>query len=115
MDANENLDKLVKSLQDLFCNENHTEKKYEEVWLSDVDFDGLYHSDKFVLNVKALHQIDDCFEEIEYLTKQIFEKIDIKFRSLIWRIVVYNANEEVHCSTDEDEIEVYSLEENECK
>jgi hypothetical protein len=28
---------------------------------------------------------------------------------------VYNANEEVHCATDEDEIEVYSLEENECK
>lgn len=30
MDANENLDKLVKSLQDLFCNENHTEKNMKK-------------------------------------------------------------------------------------
>ena len=107
MVADENIEKLKRSLQDLFCAENHTEKKYEEVWLSDVDFDGLYHSDKFVLNVKALHQIDSCFEEIEYLTKQIFAKIDISVRSLIWRIVVYNADEEVHCSTDEYENEIH--------
>ena len=42
---------LKEKLQDVFCKKDRTDKKYAEVWLSDVDFGGLYQSDKFVLNV----------------------------------------------------------------
>ena len=59
------IEELSKKLKDVFCNENKAEKKYATVWLSDVDFGGLYQTDKFVVNVKAEHKIASCNKDDE--------------------------------------------------
>jgi hypothetical protein len=92
-------------LKDIFCNE----KKYSEVWLSDIDFGGLYQSDKFVVNVKVEHEIDSCNDEIKNISNILYGKLSKDEFSMIWRIVVYNAFEEIHCESED--ILVYSEEE----
>jgi hypothetical protein len=103
---------LIKSLKKLFCDINKTEKKYSEVWISDIDYGGLYHSDKYVvLNVKTEHQISSCYEEIGWIIKYLDEKAHEELQS-IWRVQVYNADDRLHCV--EDGISVYD-EEDACK
>ncbi|MFN8282483.1 MAG: hypothetical protein U0U67_04670 [Chitinophagales bacterium] len=111
MDKKSNIDTLVKELGDLFCTLNKQDKRYESIWLSEVDSE-LYNIDKYILCVKALHHIDSCNEEIIYLTKELFEKLSIESRSLIWRIAVINSNEELHCTSED--LEVFSTEETHC-
>jgi hypothetical protein len=93
-------------LKNVFCTENKENKKYAEVWLSEADFGGLYQSNKFVLNVKAEHQIESCNSEIRYVTTQLFKKLSKEDWSLIWRVDVYNADEQIHCQSGD--ILVYS-------
>ena len=51
---------IIKNLKGIFCDSNKRDKRYSEVWLSDVDFGGLYHTNKYyILNVKAEHKIDN--------------------------------------------------------
>ena len=54
---------LVGSLNKCFCKTNKKERRYMEAWLSDVDSGGMYNG-KFVLNVKTMHQIEDCIKNI---------------------------------------------------
>ena len=103
------IEDLKKKLKDIFCSENKTSGKYSEVWLSEVDFDGLYQSHKFVLNVKAEHEISSCNDEIKYIVTNLFKQLSKEELSFVWRVVVYNSFEEVHCASDE--ILVYTEEE----
>ena len=95
------IDDLKKKLKDIFCNENKTSHKYAEVWLSDVDFGGLYQTDKFVVNVKAEHKISSCNEEIKYIITDLFKQLSKEELSLIWRVDVYNSFEQIHCQSDD--------------
>ena len=95
------IEDLILKLKDIFCAENKVRKKYAEVWLSDVDFGGLYNSDKFVVNVKAQHHILSCNEEIKYIVTQLFKQLSIEERTLIWRVDVYNSNEQLHCQSSD--------------
>ena len=88
---------MALSLQAFFCGEHAGGHKYSEVWLSDVDFGGLYHDDKYVVNIKAEDRIESCNEEIRYVTKSLFERLPQEERSLIWRVNVYNAFEDINC------------------
>ncbi len=92
---------LVKKLKDVFCAENKTNKRYSEIWLSDVDFGGLYQTDKVVVNVKAEHEIESCNEEIKYIVTELFKKLAKEERALVWRVDVYNSSEEMHCQSDD--------------
>lgn len=92
---------LKKKLKDVFCAENKNARRYSEVWLSEVDFGGLYHSDKFVVNVKAEHQIDSCNEEIKYIFATLFKQLSQEDLSLIWRVDVYNSDEQIHCQSED--------------
>jgi len=91
------IDDLKKKLRDVFCTENKLNRKYSEVWLTDVDFGGLYQVDKFVVNVKAEHHIESCNEEIKHIVTNLFKQLSQSELSYIWRVNVYNSNEEIHC------------------
>ena len=91
---------FIKHLQQIFCETNKENKKYSAVWLSDVDLGDMYHTDKYVLNVKAEHQIDNCNEEIISILNLLDKKAREELKS-IWRVVVYNANEEWHCYSED--------------
>ena len=109
MDDKALVKKLTDKLKSIFCNENTKQKKYAQVWLSKADFGGLYNSGKYVLNVKAEHELPSCMDEISYINALLFRDFTDTERSYIWRIAVYNSHEEIHCESDE--ISVYSEEE----
>jgi|HubBroStandDraft_6_1064221.scaffolds.fasta_scaffold634153_2 hypothetical protein len=91
---------LIKNLNHLFCNLNKEGKKYSEVWLSDVDFGQLYQTEKYILNVKAEHNIDSCNDEI----REILQILDKKARQElqnIWSVSVYDSNDNIHCVGDD--------------
>ncbi len=93
----------------MFYDINRTEKKYSEVWLSDVDYGDLYHSDKYVvLNVKTANQVESRYEEIRWIIKYLDENAHEELRS-IWRVQVYNADDRLN--SVEDGIPVYEEEE----
>lgn len=98
---------LKKKLKDIFCNENKASNKYALVWLSEVDFGGLYYADKFVVNVKAEHEIPSCNEEIKYIAAVLFRQLSKEERLQIWRVNVYNSFEEIRC--ERDDILVYTM------
>lgn len=95
------IEELKSKLKNLFCEENKTSHKYSEVWLSDVDFGGLYQTDKVVVNVKAEHEILSCNNEIKYIVAHLFGQLPVEERSMIWRVKVYNASEQMHCESDD--------------
>ena len=102
---------LIKNLSNLFCDVNKAGTRYSEVWLSDVDFGGLYQSDKLILNVKAEHQIDNCNDEIRGILKLLDEKAHQELQ-FIWSVQVYDVDDKIHCV--EDGILIYD-EDNACK
>jgi hypothetical protein len=88
---------LIKNLNKVFCKSNKQDKKYTEVWLSDVDFGGLYRTDKYyVLNVKAEHKIDNCNSEIREILAMLENEAKEEL-SHIWRVDVYHVGEDVYC------------------
>jgi hypothetical protein len=91
---------LIKKLNLLFCELDKGKKRYTEVWLSDVDFGKLYQAEKYILNVKAAHEIDSCNDEIRdilrFLDKNAHDELQY-----IWSVSVYDVNEKVHCVGDD--------------
>ena len=91
---------LIKRLNSLFCELDKGKKRYTEVWLSDVDFGKLYQPEKYILNVKAAHEIDSCNDEIRdilhFLDKNAHDELQY-----IWSVSVYDVNENVHCIGDD--------------
>jgi hypothetical protein len=102
---------IKNKLNSIFCDLSKGDKKYSEVWLSDVDFGELYQSDKYVLNVKAEHSIDSCKDEIDEILDLLNEKANEELQS-IWQVRIFDSSDEVHCASDE--ILIYS-EETSCK
>lgn len=50
--------KIIRTkLNAIFCELRKEDKRYLEVWLSDVDFGEFYRPDKFVLNIRVAHII----------------------------------------------------------
>lgn len=95
------IEDLAKKLKEIFCAANKKNKKYAEVWLSDVDFGGLYHTDKVVVNVRVEHEVESCNEEIKYISIVLFDQLSRDENFFIWRIDVYNSFEDIHCSSDD--------------
>lgn len=91
---------IISKLNAIFCATNKSKRRYSEVWLSEVDFGGLYYSDKHVLNVKAEHTIDSCNDEIKTIIKMLNDKASEELQQ-IWRVVVYNADNQIHCASGE--------------
>lgn len=102
--------KLVEKLHAVFCEENKESHRYSKVWLSDVDFGGMYQNDKYVLNVKAEHNIESCNQEIIDVIDMLNKKAPNELK-MVWSVAVYNADDNIHCY---DEVEVYTLENAKC-
>jgi hypothetical protein len=99
---------LVIKLNQLFCDTNRKDKRYSKIWLSEVDFGGIYFSnDKFILNVVAEHDIDNCNNEIREIISLLDKRAKDELQS-IWRVIVYNSREQWHCESDD--LLVYSKE-----
>lgn len=91
---------LIKKLQEVFAESNKGEKKYSQIWLSEIDLGGLYHSDGFVLRLKAAHTIKDFINE----TLEIIRMLDQKAKEeskYIQRVAVYDINEKAYPKSDD--------------
>ena len=91
---------IIENLYKLFCTSNKQGKRYLEVWLCDEDFGGLYHSDKYVLNVKVNHEIEDCSDEIRDIIEMLDEKAKDELK-YISNVEVYSSDESTHCSSED--------------
>jgi hypothetical protein len=97
---------FVKKLRNLFLNLNNNDKRYSKVWLSDADFGGLYHSGKYILKLKAEHQIDSYRSEIIYIFDLLDKTLDKEESSYIFNLEVFYENE--YASPDRDDIIIYN-------
>ena len=95
------LEEIAAALKELFSNANKTDKKYAEIWLTGVDFGGLYDTDLVVVNISAAYELESCNEELKYIGIQLFPKLAKRVRSKIWRVALYNLSEDVHCEAGE--------------
>lgn len=91
---------LVEKLNFIFCDLKKQGKKYSEVWLTEVDFGGLYVSNKYTLNVKTVQEIDNCNDEIKSIVFLLYEKAKKEYQ-YIFEVIIYNSSNDIHCqSTD---------------
>lgn len=91
---------FIKKLQEIFSENNKGEKKYSQVWLSEIDLGGLYHSDSYVLRLKAAHTIKDFFSETLEIIKTLNEKAKEESK-YISRVAVYDITEKAHPGSDD--------------
>jgi hypothetical protein len=88
---------LIRKLNAVFCDVNKTDKRYSEIWLSDVDFGFSFQSDQYVLNVRVNDNIKDCQGQISNVVDTLFENAK-EVVGNIWRVAVYpNNNRFAHC------------------
>lgn len=91
---------LIKKLQEVFSEKNTGEKKYSQIWMSEIDLGGLYHSDSYVLRLKAAYTIKDFFNETLEIIRTLKEKAKEESK-YISRVSVYDINEQAHPSIDD--------------
>ena len=89
---------VINNLKSLFLDVNTREKRYAEVWLSPVEFDsGERSSRNFVLNVLVNHRLGE-HNEIAPLLDLLKDREEYRH---IWRIYVFEPEDELHCMDDE--------------
>ena len=86
---------FIKELKDLFTSFNNKEKRYAEVWLSEIDFGGLYYSEKYILNVKMNFHINERKPEIIAIDDFLKENLDAEKYKFIECPSVYKDNERI--------------------
>lgn len=91
---------LIKQLNQVFCDMGNHGKRYSKVWLEDETFGGLYNSGKYVLKVQALHEIDNCSDEIKDIIFHL-DKVAKEELEYIIRVAIYDLNDEVHCESED--------------
>lgn len=92
---------LINKLHQIFFeNYNKGEKRYSQIWLSEVDFGGLYHSNKFDLNLKAEHKIERYYTEIKDIITMLGQKAKEELKSIM-SVRVYGPNDKVECESDD--------------
>jgi hypothetical protein len=90
---------VIKNLKSLFRDVNKTEKKYAEVWLCPVEFDGGTRSSRhFSLNVMVNHKLGEEEDEMTPLISLLKDREEYKH---IWRIYIIDPEDELHCMADE--------------
>ena len=99
---------LKSKLNQEFCDSSKKGIKYIEVWLTEADFGGLYHSGKFTLNVRAEHKIESCFDEIGSIL-DLLKMEAPQEEKYIYSVIVFDPSDNVHCAFDD--IKVFNQEE----
>jgi hypothetical protein len=94
---------VISNLKRLFRDVNKKGEKYAEVWLSPVEFDGGAKSSRnFFLNVLVNHKLGEEEDEMTPLINLLKGREEYEH---IWRIYVFDPEDELHCM--EDEILIY--------
>ncbi len=91
---------LVKKLNRVFSESKNTRKQYSQIWLSEVDFGGLYHSDQFVLNLKAEHPIERYSTELKDIITMLAQKAKEELK-YIMHVAVYEPDDKAECESDD--------------
>lgn len=91
---------LVKKLHEVFTENNKGDKKYSQVWLSQLDYGGLYYSKNFALKLKADHKIERYSTEISFVSSLIREKAKEESKSIL-RIAVFGPDENAEPESDD--------------
>jgi hypothetical protein len=90
---------VINNLKRLFRDVNKQENKYPEVWLSPVEFDGGTRSSRnFSLNVLVNHKLGEEDDEMTPLINLLKGREEYRH---IWRIYVFDPEDELHCMADE--------------
>ncbi|MES1224748.1 MAG: hypothetical protein ABUT20_55165 [Bacteroidota bacterium] len=93
--------KLKEKLNKVFCEIGKKGKSYSKVWLEDADFGGMYHSGKYILNVKANHRIKNCSSEIDDVLHLLDDQAKDEL-PYIWRVYVYHDDiKDAYCSSEQ--------------
>ena len=95
---------LVENLSLLFRDLDKNDKKYATVWLKQMDFGGLYMSDKFRLNVKAHQPMDNSGQVISDIVYLLYDHAREEYNE-IFDVAVFNPNDPV--SFDSNDLVVY--------
>ena len=96
---------LIKNLRKIFSELYQVEKRYYKVWLSDVDFGGLYYSGKYILNLKADHQLGSYKSEISAILDLLVNTLDDEQMQYIFNLKIYYKNE--FSTSNKDDILIY--------
>lgn len=92
---------FINDLRNVFYNNSAQGQKYAEVWLSNVDFGGLYYTDDYyVLNVKVDYQFDSYGDEVRKILRLLKDKAKEGLNH-IFVVRVYGANEKRFCGRDD--------------
>lgn len=91
---------LIEKLNKIFCNKNKSGNKYLEIWLTEADLGGIYKNGKYILNVKAEHEIPSCFDEIGNIL-DLLEREAKEESKFIWSVNVYDPSDRIHCEGEE--------------
>lgn len=91
---------LINKLQETFEANNQGDKKYSRVWLSQLNYGGLYYSKDFALKLKAEHKIERLLTEISFVSSLIREKAAEESKSIM-RISVYGPDEKAEPESDD--------------
>jgi hypothetical protein len=90
---------VIKNLKRLFRDDNKKGTKYPEVWLSPVEFDGGARSSRnFFLNVMVNHKLGEDDDEMTPILNLLKGREEYQH---IWRIYVFDPEDELHCMDDE--------------
>ena len=86
---------FIKEIKKLFIDFNKSEKRYSQVWLSEIDYGGLYYSDKYILNVKMEHHIDSIIQEITYVIDFVRKNLSKEIFSYMYSVSIHNDDERI--------------------
>jgi hypothetical protein len=90
---------VIRNLQHLFGEVNKKGEKYQEVWLSPVEFDnGSRSSGNFALNVLVNHKLEEKDDEMTPLLELLREREEYRH---IWQVYVHDPEDDLHCMADE--------------
>ncbi len=91
---------LVKILHEVFAENNKGDKKYSQVWLSQLNYGGLYYSDDFALKLKAEQKIERYLNEVTFISSLLREKAQEESKSIM-RVSVYGPDEKAEPESDD--------------
>jgi hypothetical protein len=90
---------VIENLKRLFRDVNKQGEKYVEVWLSPVEFDNGERSSKhFVLNAIVNHKLGETDDELTPLVALVKDREEYRH---LWRVYVFDPEDELHCESDE--------------
>lgn len=91
---------LINKLHNVFNESNNGNRKYSQIWLSEVDFGGLYHSDKFVLNLKAERPTERYTTAVKDVITLLSQKAKEESKSIMY-VVMHEPNDKAECESED--------------